>query len=63
MQCGERVPSAKPCWCFRPHASHVFSLADFGAAMRAKWSGEVIGGCVLHPQDGADVPRDREAVE
>jgi NADPH2:quinone reductase len=33
----------------RPHVSHVFALADFKAAMQAKWRGEVIGGCVLHP--------------
>lgn len=33
----------------RPHVSHVFALADFKTAMRAKWQGEVIGGCVLHP--------------
>jgi hypothetical protein len=33
----------------RPHVSHTFALADFQAAMRAKWNGEVIGGCVLHP--------------
>jgi NADPH2:quinone reductase len=33
----------------RPHVSHTFPLAEFKAAMRAKWSGEVIGGCVLHP--------------
>jgi NADPH:quinone reductase len=33
----------------RPHVSHVFALADVAAAMRAKWSGEVIGGCVVHP--------------
>ncbi len=32
-----------------PHVSHVFALADFKDAMRAKWRGEVIGGCVLHP--------------
>jgi NADPH2:quinone reductase len=32
-----------------PHVSHVFPLAEFKTAMRAKWSGEVIGGCVLHP--------------
>ncbi|MDB4993899.1 MAG: Quinone oxidoreductase [Myxococcaceae bacterium] len=32
-----------------PHVSHVFPLAEFKAAMRAKWNGEVIGGCVLHP--------------
>ena len=33
----------------RPRVSHVFGLSEFKAAMRAKWSGEVIGGCVLHP--------------
>ena len=33
----------------RPHVSHVFPLAEFQAAMRAKWTGAVIGGCVLHP--------------
>lgn len=33
----------------RPHVSHAFPLAEFKAAMRAKWHGEPIGGCVLHP--------------
>ena len=33
----------------RPHVSHTFALGEFRAAMRAKWDGEVIGGCVLHP--------------
>lgn len=33
----------------RPHVSHVFPLAEFATAMRAKWNGEVVGGCVLHP--------------
>jgi NADPH2:quinone reductase len=33
----------------RPHVSHVFPLAEFREAMRAKWRGEVIGGCVLRP--------------
>jgi NADPH2:quinone reductase len=33
----------------RPYVSHVFSLAQFKEAMRAKWQGEVTGGCVLHP--------------
>ncbi|MHB8875874.1 MAG: NADPH:quinone oxidoreductase family protein [Myxococcaceae bacterium] len=32
-----------------PYVSHVFPLAEFKQAMRAKWNGEVIGGCVLHP--------------
>ena len=35
----------------RPYVSRVFELGDFKAAMRAKWNGEVIGGCVLHPPD------------
>ena len=33
----------------RPHVSHTFPLSEVKAAMRAKWSGEVIGGAVLHP--------------
>ena len=37
----------------RPYVSHVFGLADFKAAMRAKWNGDVVGGCVVHPADGA----------
>ncbi len=32
-----------------PHVSHVFPLTEVKAAMRAKWSGEVTGGCVVHP--------------
>ncbi len=32
-----------------PYVSHQFALADFKQAMLAKWNGEVIGGCVLHP--------------
>lgn len=33
----------------RPYVSHVFPLGEFKQAMRAKWRGEVIGGCVLRP--------------
>lgn len=33
----------------RPHVSHTFPLADYKAALRARWNGDVIGGCVLHP--------------
>ena len=33
----------------RPYVSHVFPIAQFREAMRAKWNGEVTGGCVLHP--------------
>lgn len=32
-----------------PHVSHHFPLAQFRDAMLAKWRGEVIGSCVLHP--------------
>jgi NADPH2:quinone reductase len=34
----------------RPHVSHRFPLTEFRAAMHAKWNGDVLGGCVLHPQ-------------
>jgi NADPH2:quinone reductase len=33
----------------RPHVSHVFPMSRFQDAMRAKWNGEVVGSCVLHP--------------
>jgi NADPH2:quinone reductase len=32
-----------------PHVSHTFPLSEFKEAMRAKWRGDVTGGCVLHP--------------
>jgi NADPH2:quinone reductase len=32
-----------------PHVSHVFPLIEIQTAMRAKWAGEVTGGCVVHP--------------
>jgi len=32
-----------------PHVSHRFALADFKAALYAKWRGEVVGGCVVQP--------------
>ncbi|MBA3504064.1 MAG: NADPH:quinone oxidoreductase family protein [Myxococcota bacterium] len=34
----------------KPHVSHVFPLAEFKTAMELKWRGEVVGGCVLHPE-------------
>lgn len=37
----------------RPYVSHAFPLADFKTAMRAKWNGEVIGGCVVYPDHGS----------
>ncbi len=33
----------------RPHVSHTYPLAEFKRAMLARWNGEVVGGCVLHP--------------
>jgi NADPH2:quinone reductase len=33
----------------KPHVSHHFPLARFRDGMLAKWRGEVIGSCVLHP--------------
>ena len=33
----------------RPYISHRFPLTEYKAALRAKWRGEVIGSCVLHP--------------
>ena len=32
-----------------PNVSHTYPLADIREAMRAKWRGEVVGGCVVHP--------------
>lgn len=32
------------------HVSHAFPLTEFKAAMRAKWDGEVTGGCVVNPE-------------
>jgi hypothetical protein len=29
--------------------SHTFPLTEIKAAMQAKWGGQVIGGCVVHP--------------
>ena len=33
----------------RPYVSHRFPLAKAKEAMLAKWRGEVIAGCVVHP--------------
>lgn len=33
----------------KPYISHVYPLADVKEALKAKWSGEIIGGCVVHP--------------
>lgn len=33
----------------QPYVSHRYSLDEYREAARAKWRGDVIGGCVLHP--------------
>ena len=33
----------------KPHVSHRFPLEQIKDAMRAKWSGDVVGGCVVNP--------------
>lgn len=33
----------------RPLVARTYPLAEFAAAMRAKWNGEAVGGLVLHP--------------
>lgn len=33
----------------RPHVSHRYALSEFREAMLARWRGDVLGGCVLHP--------------
>ena len=33
-----------------PYVSHRFPLSDYKEALHAKWAGQVIGGCVLHPK-------------
>jgi NADPH2:quinone reductase len=38
-----------------PNVSHTFPLDDVKAALRAKWAGEVIGNCVLHPPHPEDM--------
>ena len=32
-----------------PYISHTFPLANIKEALKAKWTGEIIGGCVEHP--------------
>ena len=33
----------------KPYISHRYALADIKEAMKAKWRGDIIGGCVVHP--------------
>ena len=57
MNPASRAPRLAQVWSWaetgkiRPMVSHVFPLDRFKEAMRAKWSGEVTGGCVLHPRE------------
>lgn len=50
-----RAPRLAQVWAWaesgkiRPVVSHTFPLAEYKEAMRAKWNGDVVGGCVLHP--------------
>lgn len=34
----------------RPHVSHVFALEQFADALKARWTGAVVGGCVVRPR-------------
>jgi len=36
----------------RPYVSHRFSFDQVHQAMLQKWTGQVVGGCVLHPEHG-----------
>jgi NADPH2:quinone reductase len=38
----------------RPLVSRRYALEDFAIAMRAKWHGEAVGGCVVQPRAGVD---------
>ena len=55
MNPASRAPRLAAVWGWaesgkiKPYVSHVHPLAEFKEAMRAKWKGDVIGGCVLHP--------------
>jgi NADPH2:quinone reductase len=45
----ERVWKWAESGAIKPHVSRTFPLDDYKAAMRAKWNGEIIGGCCVHP--------------
>lgn len=36
----------------RPYVSHQFAFEQIQEAMRHKWTGQAVGGCVLHPEHG-----------
>jgi NADPH2:quinone reductase len=45
----ERVWSWAESGALKPYIGKTFPLDDYKAAMRAKWNGEVVGGCCVHP--------------
>jgi NADPH2:quinone reductase len=45
----ERLWSWAESGALKPYVSRTFPLDEFKAAMRAKWNGEIVGGCVVRP--------------
>jgi NADPH2:quinone reductase len=45
----ERLWSWAESGALKPYVSRTFPLEDHKTAMRAKWNGEIVGGCCLHP--------------
>lgn len=39
-----------------PHISHTFSLHEAAAAVEARWTGKIIGGCVVNPPELPGLP-------
>jgi len=39
-----------------PHISHTFSLDEAAAAVHARWTGKIIGGCAVNPPDLPGLP-------
>lgn len=39
-----------------PHISHTFSLREAAAAVQARWTGKIIGGCAVNPPDLPGLP-------
>jgi NADPH2:quinone reductase len=55
MNPASRAPRLERVWRWaeegkiEPYVSRTYPLEQFKDAMRAKWNGEIVGGCVLHP--------------
>jgi len=45
----ERLWSWAESGALKPYVSRTFPLDDFKSAMRAKWNGEIVGGCCVRP--------------